>query len=72
MASFKLGVMFVLWPVLFSIPWAVQGTRNASVGMAVHAGVNAPGFLAGARVRLLVKCRLHLPAADAGFSRGRA
>ena len=44
--SFGLGVMFILWPVLFSIPWAVQRTRNTSVGMLVHAGINGPGFLA--------------------------
>jgi membrane protease YdiL (CAAX protease family) len=44
--SFGLGVMFVLWPALFSIPWAVQPSQNTSVGVMVHAGVNAPGFLA--------------------------
>ena len=44
--NFGLGVMFILWPVLFSIPWAVQRTRNTSVGMLVHAGINGPGFLA--------------------------
>jgi membrane protease YdiL (CAAX protease family) len=44
--SFGLGVMFVLWPVVFSIPWAVQRTRNTSVGIVIHAGVNGPAFLA--------------------------
>jgi membrane protease YdiL (CAAX protease family) len=44
--SFGLGVMFVLWPVVFSIPWAVQRSRNTSVGIIIHAGVNGPGFLA--------------------------
>jgi membrane protease YdiL (CAAX protease family) len=44
--SFGPGVMFVLWPAVFSIPWAVQRSRNTSVGMVVHAGVNGPGFLA--------------------------
>jgi membrane protease YdiL (CAAX protease family) len=44
--SFGLGVLFILWPVVFSIPWAVQRTRNTSVGMVIHAGVNGPGFLA--------------------------
>ena len=44
--SFGLGVMFVLWPAVFSIPWAVQRSRNTSVGMVVHAGINGPGFLA--------------------------
>jgi membrane protease YdiL (CAAX protease family) len=43
--SFGLGVMFILWPVLFSIPWAVQRTQNTSVGMLIHAGINGPGFL---------------------------
>jgi membrane protease YdiL (CAAX protease family) len=43
--SFGLGVFFLLLPVLFSIPWAVQRTRNTSVGIVVHAGVNGPGFL---------------------------
>ena len=42
--SFGLGVMFILWPALFSIPWAVQRTRNTSVGMLVHAGINGPGL----------------------------
>jgi membrane protease YdiL (CAAX protease family) len=44
--SFGLGVMFILWPALFAIPWAVQRTRNTSVGMLIHAGINGPGFLA--------------------------
>jgi membrane protease YdiL (CAAX protease family) len=44
--SFGPGVMFVLWPALFSIPWAVQRTRNTSVGMVVHAAINGPAFLA--------------------------
>jgi membrane protease YdiL (CAAX protease family) len=44
--SFGLGVMFVLWPVVFSIPWAVQRSQNTSVGIVIHAGVNGPGFLA--------------------------
>jgi membrane protease YdiL (CAAX protease family) len=45
-ASFGLGVMIVLLPVVFLIPWAVQMTRNTSVGMVVHAGINGPAFLA--------------------------
>jgi membrane protease YdiL (CAAX protease family) len=44
--SFGLGVMLILWPALFSIPWAIQRTQNTSVGMLVHAGVNGPAFLA--------------------------
>lgn len=44
--SFGPGVMFILLPVVFCIPWAVQRTRNTSVGVIVHAGVNGPAFLA--------------------------
>jgi membrane protease YdiL (CAAX protease family) len=44
--SFGFGVMFLLVPVVFAIPWAVQRTHNTSVGILIHAGVNAPGFLA--------------------------
>jgi membrane protease YdiL (CAAX protease family) len=44
--SFGAGLLFILLPVLFSIPWAVQRTRNTTVGMVIHAGVNGPGFLA--------------------------
>ncbi len=44
--SFGPGVLLVLWRVLFAIPWAVQRTANTSVGIALHAGVNGPGFLA--------------------------
>lgn len=44
--SFGLGVLFILIPVLFAIPWAVQRTGNTSVGMIVHAVANGPAFLA--------------------------
>ena len=44
--SFGFGVMFILLPALFALPWAVQRSRNTSVGIVVHAGVNGPGFLA--------------------------
>jgi membrane protease YdiL (CAAX protease family) len=43
--SFGFGVLFLLLPVVFSIPWAVQRSRNTSVGIVIHAGVNGPGFL---------------------------
>jgi membrane protease YdiL (CAAX protease family) len=43
--SFGFGVVLLLLPVVFSIPWAVQRTRNTSVGIVIHAGVNGPGFL---------------------------
>ena len=45
-ASFGPGVMFVLLPVVFVIPWAVQRTGNTSVGMFIHAAINGPAFLA--------------------------
>jgi membrane protease YdiL (CAAX protease family) len=44
--SFGAGVLLLLVPVVFAIPWAVQRSRNTSVGIAIHAGVNGPGFLA--------------------------
>jgi membrane protease YdiL (CAAX protease family) len=44
--SFGLGVLFVLWPAVFSIPWAVQRSRNTSVGIVVHGVINGPAFLA--------------------------
>ena len=44
--SFGLGILLALLPVLFSIPWAVYRSRNTSVGIVIHAGVNGPGFLA--------------------------
>ena len=44
--SFGPGLLFILVPVLFSIPWAVQRSQNTSVGIAIHAGINGPGFLA--------------------------
>jgi membrane protease YdiL (CAAX protease family) len=43
--SFGPGVVFILWPVLFSIPWLVQRTRNTSAGIVVHAAINGIGFL---------------------------
>lgn len=44
--SFGAGVLLALLPVLFAIPWAVQRSRNTSVGIVIHAGINGPGFLA--------------------------
>jgi membrane protease YdiL (CAAX protease family) len=43
--SFGFGVLFLLLPVVLAVPWAVQRTRNTSVGIVIHAGVNGPGFL---------------------------
>jgi membrane protease YdiL (CAAX protease family) len=45
-ASFGPGLVFILWPVLFSIPWLVQRSANTSAGMVLHAVVNGAGFLA--------------------------
>jgi membrane protease YdiL (CAAX protease family) len=44
--SFGPGVLLVLLPVVFAIPWAVQRSRNTSVGIIIHAGSNGPAFLA--------------------------
>lgn len=44
--SFGTGVLLLLIPVLFAIPWAVQRTKNTTAGIIIHAGVNGPGFLA--------------------------
>jgi membrane protease YdiL (CAAX protease family) len=44
--SFGGGVLFLLIPVVFAIPWAVQRTKNTTAGIVIHAGVNGPGFLA--------------------------
>ena len=43
--SFGFGVLFLLLPVVLAIPWAVQRTRNTSVGIVIHAGINGPAFL---------------------------
>jgi membrane protease YdiL (CAAX protease family) len=44
--SFGLGLLLILLPTVFAIPWAVQRTRNTSVGIALHAVINGPAFLA--------------------------
>jgi membrane protease YdiL (CAAX protease family) len=44
--SFGPGVLLVLLPVVFCIPWAVQRTRNTAVGIVVHGGINGPAFVA--------------------------
>ena len=41
--SFGLGLIFLLLPVVFLIPWSVQRTGNTCTGMVVHAGINGPG-----------------------------
>jgi membrane protease YdiL (CAAX protease family) len=44
--SFGPGVLLVLLPVVFVIPWAVQRSRNTSVGIIIHGVINGPAFLA--------------------------
>jgi len=44
--SFGLGLILILLPTVFAIPWAVQRSRNTSVGILLHAGINGPAFLA--------------------------
>lgn len=45
-ASFGLGLVFILLPTVFALPWAVQRSKNTSVGIVVHGGINGPAFLA--------------------------
>jgi membrane protease YdiL (CAAX protease family) len=44
--SLGLGVIFILWPTAFALPWAVQRSKNTSVGIVLHAAINGPAFLA--------------------------
>jgi membrane protease YdiL (CAAX protease family) len=44
--SFGPGLIFILLPTVFVLPWAVQRSRNTSVGLIVHGGLNGPAFLA--------------------------
>lgn len=44
--SFGLGLILILLPTVFAIPWAVQRSRNTSVGIVLHAAINGPAFLA--------------------------
>lgn len=43
--SFGPGLIFILLPTVFALPWAVQRTQNTTVGIVVHAGVNGPAFV---------------------------
>lgn len=40
------GLLLILLPTAFALPWAVQRSRNTSVGIVLHAGVNGPSFVA--------------------------
>lgn len=44
--SFGPGLMFILLPTVFALPWAVQRTQNTTVGIVAHAGINGPAFVA--------------------------
>jgi membrane protease YdiL (CAAX protease family) len=44
--SFGWGLIVLLLPTVFAIPWAVQRSRNTSVGIAVHGAINGVAFLA--------------------------
>lgn len=44
--SFGAGLLFILWPALLGMPWAVQRTGNTTTAIVVHAGFNGTGFLA--------------------------
>jgi hypothetical protein len=38
--------MFILLPTVLALPWAVQRSRNTTVGIVLHAGINGPAFVA--------------------------
>jgi membrane protease YdiL (CAAX protease family) len=44
--SFGLGLILILLPTVFAIPWAVQRSRNTSVGIVLHGAINGLAFLA--------------------------
>ncbi len=44
--AFGWQLLLTLLPMLFVLPFAVQRTKNSSVGVVIHAGVNGPAFLA--------------------------
>jgi membrane protease YdiL (CAAX protease family) len=44
--SFGPGLIFILLPTVFALPWAAQRTQNTTVGIVVHAGINGPAFVA--------------------------
>jgi membrane protease YdiL (CAAX protease family) len=44
--AFGTALLAVLVPILVILPWLAQRTRNSWVGVAIHAGLNGPGFLA--------------------------
>jgi membrane protease YdiL (CAAX protease family) len=44
--SFGATLILALAPTLLLLPWVVQRTRNSTVGVLLHAGLNGPGFMA--------------------------
>jgi membrane protease YdiL (CAAX protease family) len=44
--AFGVALLAVLVPILLILPWTAQRRRNSWVGVAIHAGLNGPGFLA--------------------------
>lgn len=42
---FGAPILLMLVPTVLVLPYAVQRTRNSSVGVVIHAGLNGPGFL---------------------------
>lgn len=42
---FGVPMLLMLVPTILVLPYAVQQTRNSSVGLVIHAGLNGPGFL---------------------------
>ena len=44
--GFGVGNNLVLLPTLLTVPWVVQRTRNAWLGVILHALLSLPGFVA--------------------------
>lgn len=44
--AFGWHLVVMLLPILIILPWVVQRRRNTWVGVAIHAGLNGPGFVA--------------------------
>jgi membrane protease YdiL (CAAX protease family) len=44
--AFGPALLALLIPILLLLPWVVQRQRNSWTGVAIHAGLNGPGFLA--------------------------
>jgi membrane protease YdiL (CAAX protease family) len=42
---FGIGLMILLLPIMFILPWAVQKTGNTNVGILIHTILNGPMFI---------------------------